>query len=160
LWRNDTESEVIVTYTTCEGVVVSNYAVATTSSICARPLSITYISGGPLTNDGTCGESTSTTTTTTTTSCQCTQYNAIVSEVDILDATGNDDELKNNTVYFRYVNCDQVETVLAISDPGTFSNAMCVYDSLILGITYWKNNTELEAVVSDAIDTEVECCPS
>lgn len=66
-WRNDTESEVTVNYTTCEGTPVTNYAVATTFTICARPGSISYpLGGGPLTNIGTCGTTSSTTTTTTT----------------------------------------------------------------------------------------------
>ena len=83
-WRNDTESEVIVTYTTCAGVVLTNQAVSTTSSICARPLSITYISGGPLTYVGNCTPSSSSTTSSTTTT--TTTTNALVS-FELTDCT-------------------------------------------------------------------------
>lgn len=83
LWRNDTESEVIVTYTTCGGVVLTNEPVSTTDDICVRPLSITYISGGPLTNVGTCTPSSSSTTSSTTTT---TTTNALVS-FELTDCT-------------------------------------------------------------------------
>jgi hypothetical protein len=54
-WRNDTESEIIITYTPCGSVTpVSNYAVATTSSVCAVFGSITITSGGELTLIGNC----------------------------------------------------------------------------------------------------------
>ena len=54
-WRNDTESEIIITYTPCGSVTpVSNYAVATTSSVCAVFGSITVTSGGALTLIGSC----------------------------------------------------------------------------------------------------------
>jgi len=81
LWRNDTESEVIVTYTTCEGVVLTNQAVATTDDICVRPLSITP--SGILTNVGTCTPSSSSTTSSTTTT---TTTNALVS-FELTDCT-------------------------------------------------------------------------
>jgi hypothetical protein len=74
LWQNDTEGEVIVNYTTCEGVIETSYSVATTASICARPGTISYVSGGPLTNVGTCGGLTSTTTTSTTTEAPFLSY--------------------------------------------------------------------------------------
>ena len=54
-WRNDTESEIIITYTPCGSVTpVSNYAVATTSSVCAVFGSITVTSGGALNLIGSC----------------------------------------------------------------------------------------------------------
>jgi hypothetical protein len=54
-WRNDTESEIIITYTPCGSTTpVSGYAVATTSSICAVYGSITVTSGGALTLIGNC----------------------------------------------------------------------------------------------------------
>jgi hypothetical protein len=71
LWRNDTLSEVTVTYTNCEGVVLTNQSVATTSTICARPGSITP--SGVLTNIGTCTPLTSSSSTTTTTT-TCAVY--------------------------------------------------------------------------------------
>lgn len=66
-WRNDTAGEVVITYTPCgSGTPVSNYAVATTSSVCAVYGSVTIISGDPLTLVGSCSVSPTTTTTTTT----------------------------------------------------------------------------------------------
>jgi len=75
-WRNDTESQVIVTYTTCGGVVLTNQAVSTTDGICVRPLSITP--SGILTNVGTCTPSSSSTTSSSTTT-TTTTTNALVS---------------------------------------------------------------------------------
>ena len=70
-WRNDTLEEATVTYTPCNSVTpVSNYALATTSSICAVFGSITVTVGGPLTLVGSCntpGPTTTTTSSTTTT---------------------------------------------------------------------------------------------
>jgi hypothetical protein len=66
-WRNDTLEEATVTYTPCNTVTpVSNYALATTSSICAVFGSITVTVGGPLTLVGSCNTPAPTTTTTTT----------------------------------------------------------------------------------------------
>jgi hypothetical protein len=70
-WRNDTLEEATVTYTPCNTLTpVSNYALATTSSICAVFGSITVTVGGPLTLVGSCntpGPTTTTTSSTTTT---------------------------------------------------------------------------------------------
>ena len=69
--RNDTLEEATVTYTPCNSVTpVSNYALATTSSVCAVFGSITVTVGGPLTLVGSCntpGPTTTTTSSTTTT---------------------------------------------------------------------------------------------
>lgn len=66
-WRNDTLEEATVTYTPCNsGTPVSNYALATTSSVCAVYGSITVTVGGPLTEVGSCNTPAPTTTTTTT----------------------------------------------------------------------------------------------
>jgi hypothetical protein len=54
-WRNDTLEEATITYTPCgSGTPVSNYALATTSSVCAVYGSITVTVGGPLTLVGSC----------------------------------------------------------------------------------------------------------
>lgn len=66
-WRNDTLEEATITYTPCNSVTpVSNYALATTSSVCAVFGSITVTVGGPLTLVGSCNTPGPTTTTTTT----------------------------------------------------------------------------------------------
>jgi hypothetical protein len=66
-WRNDTLEEATITYTPCNSVTpVSNYALATTSSVCAVYGSITVTVGGPLTLVGSCNTPGPTTTTTTT----------------------------------------------------------------------------------------------
>lgn len=66
-WRNDTLEEATVTYTPCNSVTpVSNYALSTTSSVCAVYGSITVTVGGPLTLVGSCNTPAPTTTTTTT----------------------------------------------------------------------------------------------
>lgn len=66
-WRNDTLEEATVTYTPCNSVTpVSNYALATTSSICAVFGSVTVTVGGPLTEVGSCDTPAPTTTTTST----------------------------------------------------------------------------------------------
>jgi hypothetical protein len=65
-WRNDNLTEVTITYTPCgSGTPVSNYALATTSSVCAVYGSITVTAGDPLTLVGLCDAPTTTTTTTT-----------------------------------------------------------------------------------------------
>ena len=70
-WRNDTLEEATITYTPCNSVTpVSNYALSTTSSVCAVYGSITVTVGGPLTLVGSCntpGPTTTTTSSTTTT---------------------------------------------------------------------------------------------
>lgn len=54
-WRNDTAEEATITYTPCGSTTpVSNYALATTSSVCAVFGSITVTVGGPLTEVGPC----------------------------------------------------------------------------------------------------------
>ena len=54
-WRNDTLEEATITYTPCgSGTPVSNYALATTSSVCAVFGSVTVTVGGPLTEVGPC----------------------------------------------------------------------------------------------------------
>jgi hypothetical protein len=66
-WRNDTLEEATITYTPCNSVTpVSNYALATTSSVCAVYGSITVTVGGPLTLVGSCDTPAPTTTTTST----------------------------------------------------------------------------------------------
>ena len=54
-WRNDTAEEATITYTPCGTLTpVSNYALATTSSVCAVFGSVTVTVGGPLTEVGPC----------------------------------------------------------------------------------------------------------
>ena len=67
-WRNESDEEAIITYTPCgSNTPVSNYALATTSSVCVVYGSLTVISGGTVTLVGNCSAPATTTTTSTTT---------------------------------------------------------------------------------------------
>jgi hypothetical protein len=67
-WRNESAEEAIITYTPCgSNTPISNYALATTSSVCVVYGSLTLISGGTVTLIGNCSAPATTTTTSTTT---------------------------------------------------------------------------------------------
>ena len=87
-WRNDTLEEATITYTPCNTVTpVSNYALATTSSVCAVFGSITVTVGGPLTLVGSCNTPGPTTTTTTTTSAPPPSYYAFSLTAGAIDSS-------------------------------------------------------------------------
>jgi hypothetical protein len=128
-WRNDTLEEATITYTPCNTVTpVSNYALATTSSICAVFGSITVTVGGPLTLVGSCntpGPTTTTTvpptTTTTTTQVPCYTYTAFNNSAEI------------NPVSF--VECDGTPGVENVA-PFTEFTTPCVRQNSVSGINF------------------------
>jgi len=90
-WRNDTLEEATITYTPCGSVTpVSNYALATSSSVCAVYGSITVTVGGPLTLVGQCYAPTTTTTTTAIPGTTSTTTTALVYYAFSLTAGGID----------------------------------------------------------------------
>lgn len=67
-WRNESDQEAIITYTPCgSNTPISNYALATTSSVCVVYGSLSVISGGTVTLVGSCSAPATTSTTSTTT---------------------------------------------------------------------------------------------
>ena len=90
-WQNNTLEEATITYTPCgSGTPVSNYALATTSSVCAVYGSITVTVGGPLTLVGSCSAPSTTTTTTAIPGTTTTTTTALVYYAFSLTAGGID----------------------------------------------------------------------
>ena len=158
-WRNDTLEEATVTYTPCNSVTpVSNYALATTSSVCAVYGSITVTVGGPLTLVGSCntpGPTTTTTTaipgTTTTTTTALVYYAFSLTAGGIDSATACADSSAALTLYG--------------SNISFLSNATFYSDYTLLspyngGNSYYKNvsNNEYVQIGSSGSQTAAGSC--
>jgi hypothetical protein len=107
------------------------------------------------TSTGDCTNSTTTNIAAVVVS-NCTIYNFSVSQLDLDDAAGNANPEWNGTVFFRYIDCANVERVEAINDESVAP--YCVSsDTTPISVTYYNNENELQALFSFAEDTEVSC---
>jgi hypothetical protein len=99
---------------------------------------------------------TPTKTPTPTTPCLCTEYDVIISQLDIDDATGNTGDLAfyNGNIVINYTDCSG-DPRQDLSGAGTA--IVCANSFIGVQLTYYKNNLESLAIYSEAFNTFV-CC--
>ena len=99
---------------------------------------------------------TQTPTNTPTTPCLCTEYDIIISQLDIDDATGNTGDLAfyNGNIVINYTDCSG-DPRQDLSGAGTA--IVCANSFIGVQLTYYKNNLESRAIYSEDSNTFV-CC--
>jgi hypothetical protein len=95
--------------------------------------------------------------------CTCFNYDVIIDQIDLDDATGNTDPGNfDGTVYVDYIDCSGNSQQELYTLSGTFLNDLCIdtTGSPVPNIYYYKNNIQIVGPSSSLSQTLTECCLS
>lgn len=90
----------------------------------------------------------------------CYYWNVVIGANDIADATGNIGALEqyNGVVLIDYTDCNGIEQKYLGNIAGTFNNAFCANESVLVGSPYYyKENQLILATESMSQDSGIQC---
>ena len=93
-------------------------------------------------------------TVTPSTPCDCTYFKVNVNQLDLQDATNNENTEYNNALYVSYVNCYGVSQIVRYTSSSIFN--LCARS--IVDVYYYTFDLLSIAVYSTASDTGKDCC--